>query len=160
MCTHNFVEVVPVQEVWSDLLSDQRYTFCNCHGTGCNYDWKTAGQESALEVLPMIIPSPSSSSTYLGIIKLDLSEYSMLAQCYACSSLDENSSCDEADSGELTRCQPGDKGCFISQGALETVDWNVWKLSDGTSGSASISEGIFFQSRLEVSQRSREVALK
>jgi len=62
----------------------QRYTFCNCHGTGCNYDWKTAGQESALE-------------------------------CYACSSLDENSSCDEADSGELTRCQPGDKGCFISQ---------------------------------------------
>ena len=54
----------------------------------------------------------------------------MLAQCYACSSLDENSSCDEADSGELTRCQPGDKGCFISQGALETIDWNVLKLPD------------------------------
>ena len=72
----------------------------------------------------------TSSSTYPGSIKLDLTEYSMLAQCYACSSLDENSSCDEADSGELTRCQPGDKGCFISQGALETVDWNVWKLSD------------------------------
>ena len=32
----------------SNLL--QRYTFCNCHGSGCNYDWKTAGEESALEV--------------------------------------------------------------------------------------------------------------
>ena len=28
----------------------QEYTSCNCHGDGCNEDWKTDGQSSALEV--------------------------------------------------------------------------------------------------------------
>ena len=29
----------------------QEYTSCNCHGDGCNEDWNTAGEASALEVV-------------------------------------------------------------------------------------------------------------
>ena len=28
----------------------QVFTFCNCHGNGCNKDWDTAGEKSSLEV--------------------------------------------------------------------------------------------------------------
>jgi len=60
------------------------YTSCNCHGDGCNEDWNSAGQSSALE-------------------------------CYECNTMDNEEGCSDTASGELTRCGPGDKGCFISR---------------------------------------------
>jgi len=63
---------------------NQVFTFCNCHGSGCNKDWDTAGETSSLE-------------------------------CYQCSSADEEGGCSDTVTGELSRCGPGDKGCFISR---------------------------------------------
>lgn len=67
------------------------YTSCNCHGDGCNEDWKSAGgQSSALE-------------------------------CYECNSMDAKESCSDTAAGELSRCvSPGAKGCFISRATYGT----------------------------------------
>merc|ERR1711936_1080469 len=65
-------------------LSCKIFTYCNCHGSGCNKDWDSAGETSSLE-------------------------------CYQCNSEDAGSECSDTIPGELARCGPGDKGCFISQ---------------------------------------------
>jgi len=83
------------------------YTSCNCHGDGCNEDWNTAGEASALE-------------------------------CYECNSMDAKGSCSDTVPGELSRCRPGFKGCFIStatygtdvafeRGCTEISDENLYK---------------------------------
>ena len=80
----------------------QVFTFCNCHGSGCNKDWDTAGETSSLEVTHLTLKLWTTKN----------------AQCYQCNSADEEGGCSDTITGELSRCGPGDKGCFISRGRL------------------------------------------
>ena len=42
--------------------------------------------------------------------------HTYLLQCYECNTMDNEEGCSDTAPGELTRCGPGDKGCFISRG--------------------------------------------
>jgi len=99
---------------------NQIFTFCNCHGSGCNKDWDSAGETSSLE-------------------------------CYQCDSVDDASSCNDITPGELSRCGPGDKGCFIStassggamvfeRGCTDVSDENLYKCQtvEGNHGGNSL----------------------
>ena len=56
---------------------------------------------------------------------IDLTAF--LLQCYECNSDDEKGSCSDTESGELSRCGPGDKGCFISKGGdSNLIEGNLW----------------------------------
>ena len=131
---------------------------CNCHGDGCNEDWKTAGQSSALEVSlriawPLIciwiwykenIVRHMVHATY-NCQYIDLTAF--LLQCYECNSMDEKGSCSDTESGELSRCGPGAKGCFISKGGNSNlIEGNIWwRHCMDQAARAALSAGVVFQ---------------
>ena len=47
-------------QVFTFFIMLQIFTFCNCHGSGCNKDWDSAGETSSLEVRSFEVRGPTS----------------------------------------------------------------------------------------------------
>ena len=50
-------------QVFTFFIMLQIFTFCNCHGSGCNKDWDSAGETSSLEVRSLVV---RVSNSWLG----------------------------------------------------------------------------------------------
>ena len=73
-------------------------------------------------------------------------------QCYQCNSADEEGGCSDTITGELSRCGPGDKGCFISRGR-----WSLATTQSFIRGQDTWSDNL--QQRMDLTWRLREVVL-